>query len=168
MPRASQRAESAANSDFLDSFAAVSEAVESGAGLPEVARAASRALDASVAVVDSASSVLAVACASPEDERAVLSHGDVLELRVADTTVGQLRYRARGEDPPAPLLRLVGTLIAQEVERSLAPNRASEAATNALLTDLLERRATDRDAIVARAAELGSDLSNGASVIVIR
>ena len=168
MPRASQRAESAANSDFLDSFAAVSEAVESGAGLPEVARAASRALDASVAVVDSASSVLAVACASPEDERNVLSRGDVLELRVADSTVGQLRYRARGEDPPAPLLRLVGTLIAQEVERSLAPNRASEAATNALLTDLLERRATDRDAIVARAAELGSDLSNGASVIVIR
>src|ERR671931_371674 len=103
MPRASQRAESAANSDFLDSFAAVSEAVESGAGLPEVARAASRALDASVAVLDSASSVLAVACASPEDERA-----------------------------------------------------------------LLGRRVTDRDAIVARAHELGTDLSNGASVIVIR
>jgi len=72
MPRASQRAESAANSDFLDSFAAVSEAVESGAGLPEVARAASRALGASVAVVDSTASVLAVACASPEDERADL------------------------------------------------------------------------------------------------
>src|SRR3954462_619928 len=96
MPRASQRAESAANSDFLDSFAAVSEAVESGAGLPEVARAASRALGASVAVVDSSASVLAVACASPEDERAVLSRGDVLELRVADSSVGQLRYRARG------------------------------------------------------------------------
>src|SRR5919204_384035 len=168
MPRATQRAESAANHDFLDSFAAVSEAVESGAGLPEVARAASRALDASVAVVDSASSVLAVACASPEDERNVLSHGHVLELRVADTTVGQLRYRPRGEDPPAPLLRLVGTLIAQEVERSLAPNRASAAATNALLSDLLGRRVTDRDAIVARGHELSADLSNGASVIVIR
>jgi sugar diacid utilization regulator len=168
MPRATQRAESAANSDFLDSFAAVSEAVESGAGLPEVARAASRALGASVAVLDSASSVLAVACASPEDERAVLAQGDVLELRVADSAVGQLRYRARGEDPPAPLLRLVGTLIAQEVERSLAPNRASEAATNALLSDLLSRRATDREAIVARGHELGTDLSNGASVVVIR
>src|SRR5690348_5503197 len=168
MPQASRRTESAANSDFLDSFAAVSEAVESGAGLPEVARAASRALGASVAVVDASASVLAVACASPEDERTVLSRGEVLELRVADSTVGQLRYRARGAEPPAPLLRLVGTLIAQEVERAVAPSRASEAATNALLTDVLERRATDRDAIVARGHELGADLSNGASVIVVR
>src|SRR5256885_12584375 len=139
MPRASQRSESAANSDFLDSFAAVSEAVESGAGLPEVARAASRALGASVAVVDSSASVLAVACASPEDERAVLSRGDVLELRVADSTVGQLRYRARGPQPPAPLLRLVRTLHAQEGERALAPNPARQAPPNALLTHVLER-----------------------------
>ena len=39
---------------FLESFDEVSEAVESGAGLPEVARAAARALDASVIVLDSA------------------------------------------------------------------------------------------------------------------
>ena len=51
----------------------MSEAVESGAGLPAVARAAGRALDASVIVLDAASSVLAVACASPEDERAVMA-----------------------------------------------------------------------------------------------
>ena len=57
----------------LDALADVSAAVESGAGLPEVARATGRALNASVAVVDSSSSVLAVACASPEDERDVLS-----------------------------------------------------------------------------------------------
>jgi sugar diacid utilization regulator len=168
MPRAAQRAESAANSDFLESFAAVSEAVESGAGLPAVARAASRALGASVAVVDSSASVLAVACASPEDERVVLSDGEVLELRVADSTVGQLRYRARGDDPPAPLLRLVGTLIAQEVERAQAPGRASEAATAAFLTELLERRIVERDIVVARAGELGADLSSGGSAIVIR
>ncbi len=168
MPPAEQRAESAANPDFLDSFAAVSEAVESGAGLPEVTRAVARALGASVAVVDSSASVLAVACASPEDERVVLSQGEVLELRVADTSVGQLRYRARGEEPPASMLRLVGTMIAQEVERSLAPSRASVAAASALLSDLLGRRATDRDVIVDRGRELGIDLSNGGSVIVIR
>jgi sugar diacid utilization regulator len=168
MPNAQQREETAANPAFLEAFADVSEAVESGAGLPEVARAVSRVLDASVAVVDASANVLAVACASPDDERAVLSQGDVLELRVADIPAGQLRYRARGEDPPPALLRLLGTLIAQEVERAKAPSRASEAATASFLSDLLERRVTDRENIVARGNELGADLARGASVIVLR
>src|SRR4051794_35537594 len=168
MPAADQGTETAANSAFLDAFSDVSEAVESGAGLPEVARAVSRALDASVAVVDASANVLAVACASPDDERAVLSSGEVLELRVADVAAGQLRYRPRGE-PPAPALpRPLRTLIAQEVERSRAPGRASEAAASAFLADLLERRVTDRENIVARANELGADLASGGSVIVLR
>src|SRR5436305_8975570 len=128
MPPADQGTETAANAAFLDAFSDVSEAVESGAGLPEVARAVSRALDASVAVVDASANVLAVACASPADERVVLSEGEVLELRVADIPAGQLRYRPRGEEPPPALLRLLGTLIAQEVERAKAPTRASQAA----------------------------------------
>ena len=37
---------------FLEALDQVSDAVESGAGLPAVARAASRALDASVIVLD--------------------------------------------------------------------------------------------------------------------
>ncbi|MBX5470146.1 MAG: helix-turn-helix domain-containing protein [Thermoleophilaceae bacterium] len=155
----------------MESFAAVSEAVESGAGLPELARAAGRALDASVAVVDESSAVLAVACASPADERAVLAveRGvEVLELRVADARVGELRYRLRGEQPPAALLRMVATVIALEVERSRGPERASEAAVAAFLSDLLGRRVTDRENILARAMELGTDLSGGASVIVAR
>jgi sugar diacid utilization regulator len=168
MPPAPQRAESAANPAFLDAFADVSEAVESGAGLPEVARAVGRALDASVAVVDASANVLAVACASPADERLVLSEGEVLELRVADTPAGQLRYRPRGEHPPPALLRLLATLIAQEVERSKAPSRASEAAASAFLADVLERRVTDRENIVARGNELGTDLAQGGSVIVVR
>ena len=45
---------------FLEALDEVSDAVESGAGLPAVARAAGRALDASVIVLDSASSVVAV------------------------------------------------------------------------------------------------------------
>jgi sugar diacid utilization regulator len=162
---------SPANSGFMDSLAGVSEAVESGAGLPAVARAAGRALEASVAVVDSSSSVLAVACASPADERAVLAREegvDVLELRVAEARVGELRYRLRGEVPPAALLRMVGTLIALEVERSRGPERASEAAVGAFLSDLLGRRATDRENILARATELGADLAQGGSVIVAR
>src|SRR5436309_3182113 len=166
MPPAQQREESAANSTFLDAFADVSEAVESGAGLPEVARAVSRALDASVAVVDASANVVAVACASPDDERAVLSQGEVLELRVADSAAGQLRYRPRGEPPQPALLRLLGTLVAQEVERSKAPAKASQAAAQAFIADVLERRAIDRENIVARGNELGINLANGGSVIV--
>ena len=155
---------------FPEALGEVSEAVESGAGLPTVARAASRALDASVIVLDSTSSVLAVACASPEDERAVMAGeagSESVDLRVADAVVGRLRYRPRGEPDPM-LLRLVSNLIALEVERAKAPVRASEAAIADFLTDLLGRRVTDRDNILARAEELGSDLREGATVMVAR
>ena len=96
---------------FLEALDAVSEAVESGAGLPSVTRAAGRALDASVIVLDASSSVLAVACSSPEDERAVMAREagtETVELLVAEVAVGQLRFRPRSEPPPAALLRLVG------------------------------------------------------------
>jgi sugar diacid utilization regulator len=161
-------AEIPANSAFLEAFADVSTAVESGAGLPEVARATSRALGASVVVVDASGSVLAVACASPADERAVLSEGHVLELRVADATVGELRYRARSEMPPQVLVRMVGTLIGLELERSRMPERASEAAVASFMRDLLDRKITDRENIIARGHELGADLEDGASVVVAR
>jgi sugar diacid utilization regulator len=156
---------------FLEALDEVSDAVESGAGLPAVARAASRALDASVIVLDTGSSVLAVACASPEDERAVMAGEagtETIELRVADAEVGRLRYRPRGEQPPAALLRLVGNLIGLELERSRAPERASEAAVGDFIQDLLARRVTDRENIVARAAELGCDLAAGATAMVAR
>jgi hypothetical protein len=154
----------------LEALAEVSEAVESGAGLPEVARAAGRAINASVVVLDASASVLAVACASPDDERAVMageSGATSVELRVADTGVGELRYRPRGESEPA-LLRVVSNLIALELERAKAPARASEAAVGDFLRDLLARKVTDRENILARGEELGTDLSAGASVIVAR
>ncbi len=162
---------SVSQSPFLAAFEEVSEAVESGAGLPSVARAAAHALDASVVIVDSASSVLAVACLSPEDERAVLAGEgatEVLALRVADEDVGRMSIRARGAPPDAALMRIVTTLIAQEVDRASAPDRASEAAVGDLLSDLFSRNLTDRENILARAGELGCDLSEGASVIVAR
>jgi sugar diacid utilization regulator len=171
MPTARSAAETPANSDFLSAFEDVSTAVEAGAGLPEVARAVGRALGASVAIVDATSSVLAVACQSPDDERAVLEGSggsERLDLRVADTTVGQLRYRVNGAPPPPTLLRMVATLIGLEVERSRAPERASEAAVATFLGDLLDRKVTDRENIIARANELGADLSAGGSVIVAR
>jgi sugar diacid utilization regulator len=156
---------------FLEALEEVSEAVESGAGLPSVARAAGRALDASVIVLDAASSVLAVACSSPEDERAVMAgEGDTetVELLVADAAVGRLRFRPRSEPPPPALLRLVANLIGLELERAKAPERASEVAVGDFLGDLLARRITDRENIAARSAELGCDLTEGATALVVR
>jgi sugar diacid utilization regulator len=153
---------------FLDAVGEVTGAIESGAGLPEVTRATGRALESSVAVLDAAGSVLAVACASPADERAVIAGGDVAELRAGGELVGELRHRPRKEPPPAALVRWLATLLALEVSRSLAPERASEAAVADFLRDLLDRRMTDRENIVARGEELGIDLEEGASVVVAR
>jgi sugar diacid utilization regulator len=149
---------------------ALSDAVESGAGLPAVARAAARLLDASVALIDRSSAVLAVAGASPDQEERLLSGGEgvnVVELRVADTAVGELRYRAKA--PPAPsIARMVTTLLALELERSRAPEWASEEVAGAFVADVLSRKVTDRGDIVARGAELGADLDRGAGVLVLR
>ncbi len=158
-------------STFLEGIEEVSAAVEAGAGLPAVARAASRVLQASVVVLDMGASVLAVACQSSEDERAVIAGeqgSGAVELRVADQPVGQLRLRAWSEAPEPALLRMVTTLIGLEVDRSRAPGRATEAAVGDFLSDLLGRTTTDRENIVARAAELGCDLREGAAVIVVR
>ena len=109
-----------------------------------MARAASRVLDASVALIDRASSVLAVAAASPDEERKLLSGGDaveVVELRVADNSVGELRWRPRGGGAPeVVLLRMVGTLVGLELERARSPEWASEEAAGDFVHTLLAAR----------------------------
>jgi hypothetical protein len=155
----------------IAAFGDVAAAVESGAGLPEVARACGRALNASIAVVDASSSVLAVACASPEDERAVLAGeagSDHVDLSVGGNVVGRLHFRARGEAADPEFVRLLAALVALELDRTRAPARASEAAVRDFLEDLVSRRLTDRENIIARGTELGADLGAGASVIVAR
>jgi sugar diacid utilization regulator len=150
----------------------LSAAIESGAGMPAVARAAGRALGASVALIDRASNVLAVAAASPDEERKLLAGGtgvETVELRVADNAVGELRWRPREEDQPdAALLRMVGTLLGLELERSRSPEWATEEAAGDFVRALLRREITDRGDISARAAELGTDLSDGAGVLIAR
>jgi sugar diacid utilization regulator len=157
----------------LSDLDAITDAVESGAGLPEVIRAAARALDASLVLVDRGGGVLAVAAQSPADERSLIAGAEgveSVELRVADEPVGLLRMRSRaGAEPPSPaLLRLVTTLVASEVERVRAPERASEVAASAFLRALLGRELTAREDILARAGELGLDLEGTASVVVAR
>ncbi len=149
----------------------LSEAIESGAGLPAVARAAGAALGASVALIDRSSAVLAVAASSSAEESKLLAgEGDVgtLELRVADAVVGELRYRRRGGEPAAGLMRMVSTLLALELERSRAPEWASDEAAGEFVGAVLARKVTDRGDIVARASELGSSVDGGAGVIFAR
>jgi hypothetical protein len=154
----------------LAALDAVTEAVESGAGLPEVVRAAARALDASLAVTDAQGGTLAVAARSPAEERALLAGGDgvsSLPLRVADAVVGALHVRARTE-PSASMRRLLVTMIASEVERVRAPGRASENAASDFLRAILARELGSREELLARARELSLELQDGASMIVAR
>ncbi|MGN6664219.1 MAG: PucR family transcriptional regulator [Solirubrobacterales bacterium] len=171
MPASSEKeAVSPAETDRAALLEALSDAVESGAGLPAVARAAARLLDASVALIDRSSAVLAVAGASSDQEQKLLSGGEgvtAVELRVADTVVGELRYRAKAP-PDAALARMVTTLLALELERSRSPEWESEEAAGAFVAAVLGREVTDRGDIVARAAELGADLDRGAGVVVVR
>jgi sugar diacid utilization regulator len=165
-----QAAESPSAVDRAELLGALSEAVESGAGLPAVARAAARLLDASVALIDRSSAVLAVAGASSDQEQKLLSGGEgvtSVELRVADTAVGELRYRAKAPPDPA-IARMVTTLLALELERSRSPEWESEEAAGAFVMAVLRREVTDRRDIVAQAEELGADLDRGAGVVVLR
>jgi sugar diacid utilization regulator len=150
----------------------LSAAIESGAGLPAIARAAGRALDASVALIDRSSAVLAVAAASPDEEKKLLSGAsgvEKIELRVADNPVGELRWRPRGDaQPDSALLRMMGTLLGLELERSRSPEWASEEAAGDFVRSLLDRSVTDRGDIAARASELGADLSSGAAILIGR
>ena len=155
-----------------DALESVAAAVEDGAGLPDLARALSRALSASAAIIDRAGSVLAVAAASPDDERALMTGAtgtSVLELRAGGELVGELRLRPRGGAAlETGLARTLAALVALELERSGRPERASEAAVTQFLGDIFQRRLTDRDNLVARGKELGTDLEEGGAVVIAR
>jgi sugar diacid utilization regulator len=154
----------------LAALAEITQAVQGGAGLPEILRAAARALDASLVLIDRTASILAVAARSPADERSLMRDADdvtTIDLKVADNSVGQLRMRTR-EVPDVSVLALVTTLIASEVERVRAPERASEEAATAFLRAVLRRQISDRDDLIARGKELGTDVSAGSAVVVVR
>jgi PucR family transcriptional regulator, purine catabolism regulatory protein len=168
--RTQPRKEAAAAGDAAP-LDALSAAIESGAGLPAVARAASKVLDASVALIDRSSAVLAVAALSPAEEAKLLAGGpgvSVAELRVADAVVGELRYRTRSGPIEPALGRVVTALLGLELERSRSPGWASEEAAGEMVRALLTRELTDRGDIVARAAELGADVGRGAAVVIAR
>lgn len=153
----------------LQALGAITDAVESGAGLPEVVRAAAKALQMSLVVLDRTGAILAVAARSSSDERSLVDRARgvrTMDLRVADDVVGELRLRGPRE-PATALLRLVTTLIASEVERLRAPERASQEAATTFLHAAVGGQA-DRDELDAQAAALGVDLGDGATVLVAR
>ena len=146
-------------------------AVEDGAGLPEIVRSAARVLGASLVLIDRAGSVLAVAARSTADERALLRDAEgveTLDLRVGDSEVGRLRLRQRGEDGDLGLRRLVAAVVAGEVERVRAPERASEEALGSFLEDALSDSIIDPADADARASELGLRSEDGLTLLVVR
>ncbi|MGH2993361.1 MAG: PucR family transcriptional regulator [Solirubrobacterales bacterium] len=151
---------------------ALSDAVESGAGLPAVARAAAAALGASVALIDRSSAVLAVAASSTAEEKKLLSGADgvdSVELRVADAAVGELRFRGRrGAQPDQVTKRMVSTLLALELERSRSPEWEADRLAGDFVAAVLGREVTDRGDILARGTEHGASLKEGAGVVVAR
>ena len=171
---ADARTKSAANRRAGGSAAALdalAESVESGTGLPETARCAAAALQATVALIDSRGAVLAVAAASPAEERELLSKQDgvtAIDLRVSEAVVGQLRFRVRADVPEPAVLRIVTTLLALEVERTRAPERAGEAAVGSFVNAVLDGDIEDRRDLVARGKEMGVDLEHGGSVLAVR
>jgi sugar diacid utilization regulator len=168
---ADRASQSEAHAPDLRAFSAITDAVEGGAGLPEILRAAARALDASLILIDRSAAVLAVAARSPADERSLMRESDdvtTLELKVAEASVGQLRMRTRERVPDGAVLRLVTTLIASEVERVRAPERASEEAATSFQRAVFGRLIDNRDDLVARGKELGTDLASGGAVAVVR
>ena len=77
----------------LAALAAITDAVEDGAGLPAVLRAAARALDTSLILIDRSAAVLAVAARSPADERSLMRDGDDV---TDDRPEGRRRNRREG------------------------------------------------------------------------
>jgi sugar diacid utilization regulator len=167
-PKARKTPANVADEELLEQL---SDAIESGAGLPAVSRAAAKALGSSVALIDRSSAVLAVAATSSAEESKLLAGtGDVqsAELRVADAVVGELRFRPRSGPPPTMLLRMVTTLVALELERSRSPDWASDEAAGEFVRAVLSRKVTDRGDILARASELGADVEAGAGTVIAR
>jgi hypothetical protein len=155
----------------LPGLAALAAAVEGGAGLPALARAAAEGLGGSVAVIDRAGAVLAVADASANQERELLSGGeriDSLELRVGDAVVGELRVRPRDGAVDSTAAALVSAVVALAVERARSPDWASDQLAGDYVRAVLDREVTDRGDIVARGAELGCELESGAGVVALR
>ncbi|MCK9249276.1 MAG: helix-turn-helix domain-containing protein [Solirubrobacteraceae bacterium] len=149
---------------------AIAAAVSDGAGLPTLARAVARALDAGIVIADRGGAVLAVAARSRDEERRLLSSRgdlDATTLLVAGEATGSVVLQHRG-DPDPGLVAVVLAVVALEVERVRAPTRATQEEAAAFCGDLLAGDLVDADAILERGAELGIALDAPTGALVVR
>ena len=154
----------------LAALDAVTEAVESGAGLPEVVRAAARALDASLAVTTRGARRWRWRRARRRRSGRCWRAADrvsILPLRVADAVVGSLHMRARAE-PSASMRRLLVTMIASEVERVRARSRLGDGGGGLPARAPRARADRPRGAAGARRASSRWSSQTAASMIVAR
>ena len=171
--RSRQREKTPAKSAGRGALEALSEAIESGAGLPAVARAAAKALGASVALIDRSSAVLAVAAASSAEESEAALGEPTTSSRSScgspTRVVGELRYRAEAAGPSRCDADGRRPCSALELER-VALAGVGERRGGRRLRPRGARRARSPTAATSSpaAAELGAELEHGAGVLVAR
>jgi hypothetical protein len=153
----------------IKSLIDLAEAVQEGAGLPAITRAAAKVLGASLALVDRSATVLAISALSPDEEnklRTRRSGVSSYSLRVDGEEVGELRIRPRKDSPKAAVpMELITALLALEIERQRAGDWAEEDAAADLVRRILARELTAEDEINSAMLELGTDLSPGCGVV---
>ena len=143
--------------------------VLAGRGLPGLARAAADVLGVPVAFLDRSGIVLAVAGATQAQESKLTAKGkgvETIELRLGDTTVGEARYIGDGVD--SDTVEVMSAFAALEVERARSDEWGNEGAVSEFIRALLDGSMSDTDDILARAGEVGCDLSRGGGVLMVR
>lgn len=151
------------------SAARLASPVLAGRGLPGLARASADLLGVSIAFLDRSGIVLAVAGATRAQETKLTDKAsgvEVIELAIGDVTVGEARYLGDGVD--GDLIEVMSALAALEVERARSDEWGNEDAVSELIQALLDGSLTDPEEVVARAGEVGCDLSRGGGVLMVR
>jgi len=143
--------------------------VLAGRGLPGLARAAADVFGVPVAFLDRSGIVLAVAGATQAQEAKLAAKDEgveTVELRLGDDTVGEARYLGGAVDNDT--LEVMSALAALEVERARSEEWGNEGAVSEFIRALLDGSMASADDIVARAGEIGCDLSRGGGVLMVR
>jgi len=143
--------------------------VLAGRGLPGLARAAADVLGLPVAFLDRSGIVLAVAGATQAQESKLTEEGkgvETIDLLLGDEPVGSVKYL--GDTADTEMLEVLSAFAALEVERARSEDWGNEGAVAEAVRSILDGSLADPEEITAQAAEVGSDVSRGAGVLMVR